>query len=305
MPAPMGKLASAVAAIWDANTHKPPPPRSRWWMSPTIVRHINRIVCGEDIDGVSAGFHRMLKQHLPTGMARKAVSVGCGTAQKEISLVEMGLVDSFHLYEISKARIDIGRQNIDRRGLSNRITFHHEDAFEACQARDFDLVYWNNALHHMMDTRQAVQWSFDRLGQTGLFAMDDFVGPSRFQWTDRMLEFGTLIRAWMSDHHLSHPTDETKTIPRVVKRPSIAKMIKADPSEAADSANIIPAIKSVFPESQVTATGGTLYHTALNDILANLDPVRDRALLFSILATDHALALEGETQYAVAFAWKR
>lgn len=269
-----------------------------------VVRHINNVVCGEPIDGMHAGFHRKLIARMKNGHARKAVSVGCGDGQKEIGLVRSGLVDEFHLYEISSVRIEAGRKAAANFGLSDRVHFHPEDAFEVCSDTDFDLVYWNNALHHMMDTREAVEWSFDRLADDGLFAMDDFVGPSRFQWSDRMIEYGELVRSWLPDEHFIHPNDPTETFQRRIQRPTIAAMIATDPSEAADSSNIIPSIQAVFPFTSIQLTGGVIYHVGLNDVLSNLDDERDAAYLFSVLAIDRALTEIGDTHYAVAFAKK-
>lgn len=48
--------------------------------------------------------------------------------------------------------------------------------------------------------------------------------------------------------------------------------------------------------------GGVIYHLALNDVLANLDPERDAPLLESLLLLDLALAELGENQYAACLA---
>jgi hypothetical protein len=36
--------------------------RLRWWQSPTIIRHVNRIVCGQAIDGFSNGLHELVSE---------------------------------------------------------------------------------------------------------------------------------------------------------------------------------------------------------------------------------------------------
>ena len=101
---------------------------------------------------------------------------------------------------------------------------------------------------------------------------------------------------------LISPTDPAQSLPRVVSRPTIERMINADPSEAADSDNIIAALRSVFPDVTVEYTGGVIYQLALGDVLANFD--EDEDALQTALLLDDALSEMGENHYAIAFARK-
>jgi hypothetical protein len=57
----------------------------------------------------------------------------------------------------------------------------------------------------MLDVEQAIAWSVASLVAGGLFAMDDFVGPSRFLWSDRMLDYASKFRAGLPDRLLQDP----------------------------------------------------------------------------------------------------
>ena len=49
--------------------------RTRWWDSPQIIRHINKTICGEALDGWNAGPIKLLVQVLPDGyVLEKALS---------------------------------------------------------------------------------------------------------------------------------------------------------------------------------------------------------------------------------------
>lgn len=281
----------AIAKHWDNQTIKPQPSRVRWWQSRRIIRHINRIVCGQPIDGLSAGFHKLLKQTRPQGYDR-AVSVGCGAGYKEAQLVMNGVVQHFHLYEISAERIKLGQEFAKEHGIADRMHFISENGAATCQGQ-YDLVYWNNALHHMMDVPSAVAWSRERLVPGGVFAMDDYIGASRFQWSDYSLEVATRFRESLSPEHL-------RGAPTTIERPTLASMIAIDPSEAADSERIIAAVSEIFPTAQISFTGGAIYHTALNDILVNMD--EDSESLSLALLLDEVLARQGESQYGTAIA---
>ncbi len=70
-----------------------------------------------------------------------------------MTLMRAGLVSHFDLYEISDARVQLGQELADRHGRGQRITWHNRAVEFASGALDgeYDLVYWNNALHHMLD----------------------------------------------------------------------------------------------------------------------------------------------------------
>lgn len=300
----MSDEARRIGDFWDARQQSQTARRSRWWQSPEILRHINRMVCGEALDGAHAGFHRLLVQRMPPGGFARAVSVGCGTGQKEFQLLRAGIVQEVQLYELSAERIRIGTELAARQNLADRVTFHHADAFAECRQSDFDLVYWNNALHHMFDVEAAIRWSHERLTAGGLFAMDEFIGPSRFQWPDDWLEAIAAFRQTLAPRHLRHPRDPAQSLPVAVRRPSLQGMIAADPSEAADSERILTVLPQVFPAAEIHPTGGVIYHTGLNDVLANLDTPEDAPILQLALLLDQTLSRQGMNQYAVAIAAK-
>ena len=282
---------AVVAKHWDLQTPDARSSRTRWWESGTILRHINKIVCGKPLDGPSAGFHDLLKQRRSNGYGR-AVSVGCGAGYKEAALVLSGMVQEFFLYEISTERVRQGQEFARSRGIEDRMHFVPEDAFEVCREQ-FDLVYWNDAIHHMMDVPAAVSWSRSRLAPGGVFAMDDYVGASRFQWSDYSLDVASRFREGLDPKYL-------RGAPTRIIRPSAEKLMSIDPSEAADSARTIPALKLVFPDVEIIPSGGAIYHPGLNDILANIDD--DSEVLSMALLLDDVMAQQGETHYGVAVA---
>lgn len=296
----MDERLEAAARHWSIERRAD---RSRWWMHETIIRHINRLACGEAIDGIHQGFHRLIHDRMPEGGFRRALSVGCGSGGKEMRLLKQGIVRSFDLFEIGEHRREQIASKAAEHGLEDRITIHIGDAFREDIVAGFDLVYWNNALHHMFDAKAAVSWSRRALQPGGWFAMDDFVGATRFQWSDEDLEIASRVRGLLPERLLVHPGNPEKRLPCRLERPAIAAMIEADPTEAADSGNIVHALKAEFPDASIMATGGVVYHLALNDVLNNFE-AEDDALLNALLLLDEALASGGHNQYAVALAEK-
>jgi SAM-dependent methyltransferase len=297
----LSEINAAAGQYWDARLTIKTPGRVRWWEDETTRRHINHLLIGEPLDGLHFGFHERIARLLGSPV-RRAISVGCGIGAKEWNLIQRGLIEHFDLYDVSEANIEHGKKHADQIDLGDKVTYHLADVFQAPISENYDLVYWNNALHHMPDVFDAMVWTKERLRPGGLFAMDDFVGPTRFQGTDENLRWANLVRANLSERYLQNPWEPGTLVSREVCRPTPEYVIALDPSEAADSERIVDAIERVFPHAEITPTGGALYHLALNDIFCNFTTQDDLALLRQILLLDKLLAENGTTQYAVAFA---
>lgn len=213
-----------------------------------------------------------------------------------------GLVSHFDLYEISDARVQLGQELADRHGLANQITWHNCAVEFASGALDveYDLVYWNNALHHMFDVDQAVQWSKRALRPDGYLYMNDYVGPNRMQWPDEALAIASRARELLPQRLLKRPTGEGY-LGTSVKRRDPDKLAAGDPTECADSEDILPAIRRHFPAAWIKPTGGAIYHAALHNVIANFTD-EDTPLLEMMLLLDDVCTMAGYTDYAVALA---
>jgi len=304
------RLVEAVGEYWSnlkvAKDAEGTPLKTRWWQHAQIIRHINRTVCGKAIDGFSAGLN-VLASRLLEGQAplQKAISVGGGTGVKEIKLVRDGIVKSIEVFEVARARIAAGEKLARAQHLEHAVHFVCGDAFELRdKAGQYDLVHWNNALHHMPDVEAAIQWSWKVLRTGGLFYMDDFVGPSRFQWTPQMLLVASAVRQALPARLLVNPRNSSALLPRIVKKVDAEKLRQSDPSEAADSDRIIPYLKERFPHVSITQTGGVIYSLALSDLLANFACDEDWQLLDRLLIVDDMCTAMGITLYAAALALK-
>ena len=143
--------ATKTGDFWDSRVISSPPARSSWYIEPFTIRHINRIVCGEEIDGLHAGFHKRLAEICFTSRTTRALfPLDVGT--KEMDALKLGIVHHFDCFELGAEAINKGIDIARSNGLSDRITFHQVDPFtQETEDQHFDLVYWNNALHHMFD----------------------------------------------------------------------------------------------------------------------------------------------------------
>ena len=130
---------------------------------------------------------------------KHGISIGCGNANRELALMERGLVDNFDFYEVSAERLKQIESTAAEKGLSDRVKLHSDDALAKPVNEKYDLVFWCHSLHHMLDTKAAVKWSRDAMVQGGALIMYDFVGASRFQWSDQALQYASAARCLLPE----------------------------------------------------------------------------------------------------------
>jgi glycosyltransferase involved in cell wall biosynthesis/SAM-dependent methyltransferase len=298
-------LYDRVGDCWSQQWENLSEEKIAWWHSDYAIRRINALVADIDSPIPSAGITQLLKNHLNGRKLKLGVSVGFGTGEKEIRLLEQGLVEKFMLFELSEKAVAMATANAEKAGLSQRVEIYHEDAF----SHDFsnaevDLVHWNNALHHMFDVDAAVKWSRDILVPGGAFYMDDYVGPNRFQNPEHALNLVNQIYADIPDKYKKLKGTELYKGPAGNIDPDMIE----DPSEAVDSERILDAVKKHFPNAQIVLTGGLLYFGALTSLWANFDETdeEDRHILNLIMDADALLAKYPDmvSLYAVALAFK-
>lgn len=307
-PSSASQLTSQIASHWDRATPDQRPARTRWWESRMIHRHVNRLVAGVELDSSSEGIQFLLRKRIGSTTLRRGVSVGAGIGAKEMRLVAAGVVSRFDLFELSQVRIARGREAASRMGLTDRVRFHHADAFSFFEGASVDLVYWDMALHHMLDVDFAVGWSRQVLHAGGYFCMSDFVGPARFQWSDDSLELVARVRSSLPRRYLLDPYRPSGFQPTEIRRHDPQILAREDPSEAADSDRILEVVSRHFPDAQITKVGGVVYHLALRDIIHNFDEGNDddRALLGALLLVDEMSIQDHriDNHYAVALGAK-
>jgi len=296
-----------IGDVWDSKTGasgaRRPAGGGNWWGNSLVQRHVNRLICGKPLPGGGAGVRERMKSILEErpGFGR-AVSIGCGTAEKELRLISEGIVNHFDLYELSEKRAAAGLGKAKAAGVEDQVTFCVRDAFLQKEEGKYDLVYWDNSLHHMMDVDDALSWSKACLRPGGWLVMNDFVGPSRFQWEDYNIEMCNRVRSMLPDHYFQRPGDDSGKFNRLISRPTPEKIIALDPSEAADSSRIIPSLDKYFPGATISPTGGAIYHIGFAGLYGNMDmsDKYDRSVIDWMLLVDEVLMKQGMTHYAFA-----
>jgi 2-polyprenyl-3-methyl-5-hydroxy-6-metoxy-1,4-benzoquinol methylase len=259
------------------------PSLQEWWAIPAVQRRWNTFGSGDP--DVTFPMH-VARTHLAGRADLRALSLGCGTGGNEINWARLGVFREIVGIDISPERIAAANAEAARLGLDGSLRFRVADAHELIEANEtYDVVLGLHSLHH-----------FDRLDSTmarvarlvdpeGFLVVDEFVGPTRFQWTDAQLA--------AADRLLDRLPEERRRmadgrIKRRAIRPSRLAMRLDDPSEAVDADRLLPAIKANFDVVDDRPYGGTVLHVALSGIAQNFleDDDETRALIASCFAAE-------------------
>ena len=129
----------------------------------------------------------------------------------------------------------------------------------------YDVILFHSALHHFRDVAGIVAKVRTALAPGGLLILNDYVGPARLQWTTTQLrEANRVLREVVPARYRQRFLSRQRK--RRVSGPGRLRMYLADPSEAAESDQIVPALRRHFEPLEEAALGGNLLTLVLKDI---------------------------------------
>jgi SAM-dependent methyltransferase len=263
-----------------------------WMAHPMVVARINAMISGDPSCDAYARLQRLLAERgwrLPIG---RAVSLGCGSGNLERDLVQRGMVSTMDAYDLAEGAIERARRLACEAGMDS-IRYHVAD-LEALTwpERSLDAVFAHQSVHHVGKLEVLHGAIRAALKPGGFFHLHEYVGPTRFQWTDVQLAAVNDVLESLPAHLRRLPDGRQKP---PMQRPTLEAMIAADPSEAIRSAEILTTLQSDFEVVERRDIGGTLLHLALGDIAQNFDAssAEDRRQLERLFDLEDQMLAEG------------
>ena len=286
--------ASRTEAVWDQTDTYP----RQWTSIPLIQERLRTMITGSPSKNIAS----YVRERYSTPDARwHALSPGCGTGRKELAWVAAGGIALLEGYDISKKRIAEAERLAASAGMTSSTAFTAADVRTLdLPVASFDLVILDDALHHIAPLGPFIKKIHSWLRPGGILVVNEFVGPSRFQWTDRQIECANRLLDGMPARLKVRP-DGTPRPP--VYRPGTLAMRVFDPSEAVDSSAIIPLVHEHFDIVEEKMCGGALMHLVFKDIAHHFLHPDDAALavLNTCLATEEEEMKAGRIASDFAF----
>jgi SAM-dependent methyltransferase len=221
------------------------------WMALLPVRlHINELIGEGERQWPIEWFESWLRGR----KFRRALSIGCGTGALERQLIERGLCHEVDAFDGSLTSLHIARDAAVRAGLAGRIRYFAAD-FNRCvlPVRTYDIAFFHQSAHHIARLERFFMQLLGSLEPNGLVYLDEYVGPSRFEWSDDRIApqqsfFDALpVRLRLHDR-----------LPLPIQQD--------DPSEAVRSSEIEPELSVGFDIAARRPYGGTLLSVVLPNV---------------------------------------
>jgi len=257
------------------------------WTSHPVVRAavMRRISGRSDLDWIE-----WVKQRfLPHGVER-ALSMGCGAGHCDRAAGKVGLFRSLDGIDVSSAAIALAVERANKAGLSG-LSYRVADInTELLPQEAYDLVVFKQSLHHVDALEHVLGQVRRTLRPRAWLVLNEFIGPSRLQWTDEQLAIANELLAALPER-LRQVAGAAGRIRQQIERVPLTHFATADPSEAVRSAEIVPLLSAGFEIVERRDFGGTILYPLLQDIIDNFDPARDadNALLRLLLAFEDQL----------------
>ncbi|HWY89537.1 MAG TPA: class I SAM-dependent methyltransferase [Solirubrobacteraceae bacterium] len=263
-----------------------------WWQSPVVVGEIQRRVTGEANKRVEEYFR---DRYCPTPFGR-ALSLCAGGGQMEQSMLELGVCQEILGIDISEARVEHANAAIPD-VLHGRLAFECHNLETWRPDGQFDLLLARDVLHHITRLEELCEALEELLPPGSLLYVDEYVGPARFQWTDRQLEVIERLLGRLSPPLVADLVEPALGSRRHAQRPTIESMIAADPSESVRSDEITAILGARFDVVERRPYGGAVFHQLFNRIMGNF--VGQDDLVRTLMEIDFLLCDEGvlETNY--------
>jgi SAM-dependent methyltransferase len=199
--------------------------------------------------------------------AERSFDLGCGSGGKSLELWQAGLTRWVEGVDISVDRVAAGEQRRQQLGVPGGFCVGDANAVQLAPGA-YELIFSSHSFHHFLDLERVFAQVVQALTPTGFFVLEEYIGPTQFQWTDAQLR---------------HTEALLRTLPRRLRlyadgqvkwaegRPTPAEVAAVSPFEAIRSAEIWPLFQQHFEVITVRPTGGTVQHLLYNGILHNFE----------------------------------
>jgi SAM-dependent methyltransferase len=263
--------------------------RYYWQSHPLTLRHINRLITGsEQEDWLSFTKRRFFPEP-----AERGLSLGCGHGTVERDAIALGISPTFDGLDISEEALEVAARDAAQAGLADSIAYRTADLNTVeLEPAAYDVVFAVQALHHVDALEHLLDEVAASMRPDGLFVVNEYVGPARFQWLDKTQGVMNRILDLLPESYRVNP--RSGLVKEHIERAPAEEVARVDPSESIRSDEIPELLRSRFDVVYRADFGGTINQFLLADIAANFDgdDPKDVAILDLISLLEELLVAE-------------
>ena len=195
--------ATRAAEYWDQNREKSKDP-AYWMAHPACRQAINRRVSGSPHEWPLDWFKRT---YAPRPF-RRGASWGCGLGAFERSARRLDVVADIDAFDVSQASLEDARKEARREEIGGiHYQFGNFDDPRLAPRR-YDIAFFHASLHHVSALERLFRRLVFALKRRGAVYVDEYVGPSRGDWTrDHLRAAQAVLDGLPSDAKLKSEID--------------------------------------------------------------------------------------------------
>ncbi|OHB49672.1 MAG: hypothetical protein A2Y10_05815 [Planctomycetes bacterium GWF2_41_51] len=223
----MKTTMTAIAEKWSSEEHSHKNTIARGWCSSPIVTDSDN---GDPLLPI-------INYLVPECRNGKMLVLGCGQAYYEHWLVVSGTAQFAHGIDIAPGAIEKARAEVVSQGLVGRVTHEVMDINNLrLDKNSYDGLLIVQAMHHFVSLEHICAEITKGLKYDAAIVIDDFVGPTRFQYNDDRLALMNRLLSCLPPH-MQKPS---------IERIPIEAFLKDDPSEGVRCGEIPAIIRKYF-----------------------------------------------------------
>lgn len=247
----MSKKKYTASSFWDQAKWDSEIPRNYWTSNPLINSYANLQMTGSlDKPNTIQWFGEcFLKSFFKLPVDRGA-SVGCGTGIAERQTLDIDLCKEMDGFDFSPDSLKSAKVKAQEKGYDTRLHYINKDLNKEALPEDkYNFIISFGCLHHIVKLEFFLSQVNAALKNNGLFYFNEYIGPSRFQWTDKQLDVINKIAKLLPIRCLLADN---------LKRMSEDDLL--DPSESIRSEEIMFLAENKFELLDVRYYGGTILY---------------------------------------------
>ena len=197
--------------------------------------------------------------------AARSLDLGCGAGDRSLTVFQAGSSSFIEGIDVSEDRIAEAERRRQAIGAPGKFIVGDINTI-SLPANQYDLIFSGHSFHHFLKLEHVMQQVHDALTPNGLFILEEFVGPTQFQWTDEQMQVVKSLMALAPERFRMLRWGARKDLE---SRPAPADVVAVSPFESIRSAEIFPLFKEYFQVDHAKSLGGTLQHLFYNGIAHN------------------------------------
>ncbi len=239
---------------------------ANWWIIPYLNDRKNFLISGDP----KIDYEQFITdKYFKNTELSTLVSLGCGSGSHEVKLAKLNKHLNVVGYDLSKDWIWRANQYAAEQQVT-RAKFICSDVYELrFQPESVDYFLFNSSLHHFVNIDSLITHTIKpALKKGGLIIINEYVGPNRMNFPKHQIDYcNACLKELISVENRKILL--TNMVKNRCYRLGKLRMMISDPSECAESEDILPVLRTHFKEIAFKSLGGNILMPILKHIAHN------------------------------------